>query len=151
MESPVEKADRLGRRRMRMLFAVAIIMITQQASFDRILDHAGGPPRAVDMVALAAWVVLAIAALAALMTGGMYFQSREVRRLMNDELSTANRSRALAGGFVIAILTAVVLFIVSFFRDDVSATEAIHATVTVGLAGALLRFAMLERKADAVG
>ena len=95
-------------------------------------------------------IVLVTAALAALMTGGMYFQSREVRALMNDELSKANRSRALAGGFVITILTAVVVFVVSFF-SEVSGTEALHAVVTVGLAGALLRFAMLERKADLDG
>jgi len=150
MESPVAKADRLGRRRMRMFFVVGLILITQQASFDRLLEHGSGPLRAVDITLLSAWIVLVIAALAALMTGGMYFQSREVRELMNDELSKANRSRALAGGFVITILTAVVVFVVSNFRE-VSGPEALHAIVTVGLAGALLRFAMLERKADLNG
>ena len=150
MESPIAKADRLGRRRIRLFFVVGIILITQQASFDRLLEHGNGPPRTVDIVLLAAWIVLVIAALAALMTGGMYFQSREVRDLMNDELSKANRSRALAGAFVITILTAVAVFVVSFFKD-IAASEAIHAIVTVGLAGALLRFAMLERKADANG
>jgi hypothetical protein len=150
MESTVDKADRLGRRRWRMLFVVAIILVTQQASFDRILDRADGPLSTAGIVILAAWVVLVIAALAALMTGGMYFQSREVRKLMDDELSKANRSRALAAGFVVTILTAVVVFVVSFF-SEVSAPEAIHAIVTVGLAGALLRFAALERKAHADG
>lgn len=148
MESPVEKADRLGRRRTRLLFVVAIILISQQASFDLILDRAGGPLRTVDMVALGGWVALVIAALAALMSGGSYFHSREIRALTNDELSRANRSRALAGGFVIAIVTAVVVFVVASFRE-VTAPEAIHAIVTVGLAGALLRFATLERKAEA--
>jgi len=151
MESPVDKADRLGRRRWRLFFVVAIILVTQQASFDRILDHTGGPWRTVEIVALSGWVVLVIAALAALMTGGAYFHGREVRKLMNDELSNANRSRALAGGFAIAILTAVVLFVVSLFRDNVSAPEAIHGVVTVGLGGALLHFVRLERKAHADG
>ena len=150
MESPIDQADRLGRRRLRMFFVVGVILITQQASFDRILDRADGPASPAGIVLLAAWVVLVIAALAALMTGGMYFQSREVRRLMDDELSKANRSRALAAGFVITILIAVVVFVVSLF-EDVSAPEAIHATVTVGLAGALLRFAALERKAHTNG
>src|SRR5690606_39410765 len=63
-----------------------------------------------------------------------------------DELSRANRSRALAGGFVVTILTAVVVFVASFFRE-ISAPEAIHAIVTLGLAGTLLRFASLEMKA----
>jgi hypothetical protein len=152
MESPIEQADRLGRRRLRMFFVVGVILITQQASFDRILDRFDdGPLSTAGLIVLASWVVLVIAALAALMTGGMYFQSREVRKLMDDELSRAHRARALAAGFVITILTAVVLFVVSLFRDDVSAPEAIHGIVTVGLAGALLRFAMLERKADANG
>ena len=48
------------------------------------------------------------------------------------------------------ILTAVVLFVASFYWD-ISAPEAIHAIVTLGLAGSLLRFATLERKADAIG
>lgn len=150
MESTVDKADRLGRRRWRLFFVVAIILVTQQASFDRMLDYTGGPLRTVDIVALTAWVVLVIAALVALMTGGSYFHSREVRKLMDDELSLANRARALAAGFVITILTAVVVFVVSFF-SDVSAPEGVHAIVTVGLAGALLRFATLERKAHADG
>jgi divalent metal cation (Fe/Co/Zn/Cd) transporter len=150
MESPIDKADRLGRRRLRLFFVVGIFLITQQASFDRILDRTDAPLRTVDIVSLSAWVVLVIAALAALMTGGMYFYGREVRRLMNDELSKANRSDALASGFLITILTAVVLFAASFYWD-VSAPEAIHAIVTLGLAGALLRFATLERKAHANG
>jgi sterol desaturase/sphingolipid hydroxylase (fatty acid hydroxylase superfamily) len=150
MESPIDKADRLGRRRLRLFFVVGFILITQQASFDRFLDGIDGPLRTVDIVALTAWVVLVIAALAALMTGGTYFHSREVRKLMNDELSKANRSDALAGGFMIVVLTAVVLFVASFYWD-VSAPEAIHAIVTLGLAGSLLRFATLERKAHANG
>jgi hypothetical protein len=150
MESPVDKADRLGRRRMRLFFIVGFLLIAQQASFDRILD-AGNPLRTGDIVALSAWVVMVVVALAALMTGGTYFHGREVRNLMNDELSRANRSRALARGFVITILVAVVLFVVSLFRNDISAPEAIHGLVTVGLAVALLRFATLERKAHADG
>jgi 4-amino-4-deoxy-L-arabinose transferase-like glycosyltransferase len=150
MESPVDQADRLGRRRLRMFFVVGIILITQQASFDRIIDRAEGAPSTAGIVVLASWVVLVIAALAALMTGGMYFQSREVRKLMDDELSRANRARALAAGFAITIVTAVIVFAVSLF-EPVSAPEAIHAVVTVGLAGALLRFAALERRAHTNG
>ncbi len=151
MESSVDNADRLGRRRWRLFIVVGLLLITQQASFDRILDRTGDPLRTVDIVALSGWVVMVVAALAALMTGGSYFHGREVRKLMNDELSRANRSQALAGGFVISVVTAVVLFVVSLINGDVSAPEAIHAIVTVGLAGALLRFAMLERKAHADG
>ena len=150
MESPVDKADRLGRRRVRLFFIVAIILVTQQASFDRILEFTAGPLRTVDIVALSGWVVLVLAALAAMITGGSYFQGRKIRELMNDELSRANRSRALAGGFVVTILTAVVVFVASFFRE-ISAPEAIHAIVTLGLAGALLRFASLELKAHRDG
>lgn len=150
MESPVDKADRLSRRRMRMLFFIAIVLVTQQASFDRMLEYSGGPLRTVEIVALTAWVVVVIAALAALATGGMYFQSREVRHLMDDELSKANRARALATGFLVTIPTAVVVFVASFFRD-ISAPEAIHAIVTLGLACSLLRFFALERRDHASG
>lgn len=150
MEAPIDKADRLGRRRLRLFFVVAIILVTQQASFDRILEFDSGPLRTVDIVALTGWVVLVIAALAALLTGGMYFQSREVRQLMDDEPSRANRSRALAAGFVTMVIAAVVVFVASFFRE-ITAPEAIHAIVTLGLAITLMRFSVLERRAYADG
>ncbi len=69
MESTVDRADRLGRRRARLFFIVAILLITQQASFSNLLQHGDGPLRAVDWVWLAGWTVMVLAALFALLTG----------------------------------------------------------------------------------
>jgi hypothetical protein len=132
-----------------MLPRLALILIIQHASFFA-LGSGGAAERAVDHVKFGAWLILSLVLLAALWTGGFWLRSREVRKLMDDELSRANRARALAAGFAITIVTAVIVFAVSLF-EPVSAPEAIHAVVTVGLAGALLRFAALERRAHTNG
>ncbi len=65
---------------------------------------------------------------------------------MNDESARHNRAKALSAGFMVAILTGVVAFIASFFETP-EPRVAIHVMVSTGLAGALLRFAALERRA----
>ena len=142
MESPVAQADRLGRRRIRLFFVVGIILITQQASFDRLLEH-GSPLRAVDIALLGAWIVLVTAAL---VTGGFWLKPRPVRDLMDDDVTKANRASALALGFVLSMATAMALYVVNFV-EEVPAGIAIHVIVTCGLAAAMFRFGLLERRA----
>ena len=144
MESAIEKADRLGRKRARVLPVLAILLITQQTTF--FTDRAAQPARMVDWVHLGAWVGLTLVILLLLTHGGGWFRSREVRALMNDEVTRENRRQALAQGFVIAMATTVVCFVVSFF-EEVQVRTALHVISSTGLAGALLRFAALERRA----
>lgn len=143
-ESPstVEKADRLGRRRARVLPVVAMMLIIQQASY----FSNGEGARAVDHVRVGAWAVLSMAVLLLLTTGGAWFRGAEVRALLNDEVTRANRAAALAVGFVCAMLTAIVLFVMRA-AWEFSVGEAIHLIVTAGLFSALLRFSFLEKRA----
>lgn len=139
-----EQADRLSRRRARMLPMLAVIYLTQQASFFSAIP--ADPERAVDHVKIGAWVVLSLVLLAALTTKGFWFHSREVRDTIDDEGTRANRLEALHWGFVMAILSAIALFFVTLF-EAVSAREAIHVIVSLGIAAAILRFGILERRA----
>lgn len=142
--SIAEQADRLSRRRARALPILAIIYLTQQASF--FADQHGTLDRTVDQVKLGAWVVLTLVLLAALTTKGFWFHSREVRDVVDDESTRAHRFEGLQWGFVFSTLTAIVLYFVTML-EPVGVREAIHFIVSIGMAAALIRFGMLERRA----
>ena len=101
--SNAETAERLNRRRARMLPVLALFVLIQQAAY----FGSGDRLRTVDLVRNSAWIVLVAVILAGLLTGGFWFRSREVRELMNDEVTRANRASALAWGFTMAIVAAI--------------------------------------------
>jgi heme/copper-type cytochrome/quinol oxidase subunit 2 len=142
--SDVETADKLSRRRARMLPVLAILFLSQQASF--FGDYADGGMRAVDHVKIGAWLVLSIVLLLALATGGSWFQKPEVRRLLNDENTRANRAEAFRVGFLATMIGAIILYFISLY-EPMSGREAVHILTTIGLGAALLRFGFLERRA----
>ena len=139
-----EQAEHLSRRRARILPFLAIIYLTQQFTF--FAAAPADPEGAVDHVKIGAWVVLSLVLLAALTTKGFWLHAREVRDLIDDEGTRANRVAALGWGFVTAILSAIALFLVSIF-EPISAREAIHVIVSLGIGAGIIRFAMLERRA----
>ena len=140
-----EEADRLGRKRARMLPLLGIIFITQQATFFAQPDRAD-LTRTVDHVKVSAWLVLTLVLLAALWTGGFWLRKREVRALMDDEVTRANRANALSLAFLLSMLTAVALYVVAMI-EPVGIKLALHTIVSVGITAALFRFALLERRA----
>lgn len=139
------EADRLGRRRARMMPFLAIIFLTQQASFFS-LDDQSNLTRTVDHVKVSAWLVLTVVLLAALWTGGFWLKSRTVRALMDDEVTRANRASALSLGFLLSMMACIILYIVAMV-EPVGIKLALHTIVTAGMFGALIRFGMLERRA----
>ena len=144
--SDVEVADQLSRRRARMLPILAVIFVTQQAAYvaDRY-EGVGEAVRTVDHVKIGAWLILSIVLLLALTTGGFWFKSRNVRALLDDEVTRTNRAAALQLGFVTSMVAALVIYVVATF-EPMSARDAIHLLVSIGLATALIRFGMLERR-----
>ena len=149
--SDTEQAERLGRRRARMLPILAVIFIAQQASFFVSETEASADlVRTVDHVKFGAWLVISLVLLAALYTGGFWLRPRAVRALMDDEITRAHRASALSLGFLVTILSAIGLYILDMV-EPMQTRVAIHLIVTFGIAAALLRFGVLERRAHALG
>ena len=141
------KAEQLSRRRARALPVFAVIFISQQATF---FANSGEGERLVDHVHVGAWLILSIVLLLLIATGGGWIYSREVRDLANDEVTQAHRLAAFRIGFLASMAGCIALYMLSLF-EPISGREAIHLIMTIGLAAALLRFGMLERRALADG
>ena len=140
----IETADRLTRRRARMLPALALIFIFQQAAY--FAGQLEDGSRTVDQVKIGAWLILSVVILLALATGGFWFKPARVRALMDDEVTRAHRTDAFRIGFVVTMLGGTALYVVTLF-EPIGRGEAIHLLMTFGLAAALLRFGYLERRA----
>ncbi len=136
-----EHAERLSKRRARVWPFLAVIYLGQQYSY---FSAADGAPM-IDHARVGAWAVMSTVLLVGILTGGGWFRSREVRALLNDDTSRAHRSDALGWGFVVAMVTGIVLYIIG--GATVTEREAIHLIVSLGIATALLRFGALERRA----
>jgi len=87
--SDIDTADRLTRKRARMLPFLALIFVTQQISY---FVEADARVRMVDHVKVGAWLLLSVVLLLALATGGFWFKPRAVRALMDDEVARCRRS-----------------------------------------------------------
>jgi stage V sporulation protein SpoVS len=140
MTSTTDRAHRATERRARMLPLLAVLLLAQQTMF---FTWDG---RAVTAVRTAGWTILALSCLLILLTGGNLLASREVRALANDDVSRANRAVAIERGFLAAMFTAILVFVVAPF-EPLSAQHAAHLVVSIGIAVALLVFALKERQA----
>lgn len=140
--SDVETADRLTRKRARMLPVLAVLFLSQQTA--SYAGHEGAP--ALQHFKIAAWLVLSIVLLTALTTGGYWFRSKGVRALMDDEVTRANRSKAFHIAFLMTMAGAILLYILDQF-DPMSGRDAIHMLMSIGIATALIAFGALERRA----
>lgn len=145
MPAPGENAqlaEKLSRRRARLLPVLGLFLIIQQSAY---FAHGDGS-RAVDQVRIGAWVAMSLLILAILCTGGFLFRAPAVRALIEDEVTRANRASALSTGFVCTMLTAIVCYVMRG-AWEFSVGEVIHLVVTAGLFSALIRFSFLERRA----
>src|SRR5215208_1834344 len=140
--SVAEKAEFLSKRRARMLPFLALIFLSQQVTYFTTVRGLDTVPT----VKISAWLVLSIVLLAALATKGFWLQPKEVRDLIDDENTRANRNDAMRWGFVVSMATAIGIETLTMF-DTVKAREAIHIIMTAGLAIALIRWGILERRA----
>jgi hypothetical protein len=136
-----EQAERLSKRRARLMPMLAVIYLGQQVSY-----FALNADRTVDHFKVGAWVVMSLALLLALISGGGLARKRELRDMINDETSRAHQADALGVGFVVAMLTAIILYVLGS-ATPMSAREAIHVIVSLAIAVALVRFGWLERRA----
>ena len=144
--SDVEEAERLSRRRVPMLIAMTTLLAVQQGAF----FAQTAAERTVDHVRVGAWVLLVVALLAALLTGGFWLKSRAIRALMDDEVTLANRASAVRLAFAASMGVAVVLFVLAPMFA-VTAREAIHLIVSTGIVVGIFRFGQLERRVHNLG
>jgi hypothetical protein len=143
--SVAEKAEFLSKRRARMLPALAVIFLAQQAAFFSSLGS--NAPAAAQGVKLSAWLLLSIVLLAALSTKGFWLESREVRDLIDDENTRANRNDAMRWGFLWSMAAAIAVYALSMFDTQLNARDAVHIVLSIGIPAALIRWGMLERRA----
>jgi uncharacterized membrane protein len=142
--SIAERAERLSRRRARVLPVLAIIFLSQQITYFSTVSTPG--PHSAEGLKISAWLVLSIVLLIGLVTKGFWFQPREVRDLLDDENTRANRLEAIRAGFLMAMATAIGVYVLTMF-DTVTAREAVHLIMSFGIAVALIRWGYLEKRA----
>lgn len=135
-----ETAERVSRRRARLLPVLGILFIAGQP-----LYFANSGIEASQMKTII-WLVWALLLLAMLAFAGGHFGSSAVRALVEDELTRANRLRAYATGFWAGAMATIVLYGSTLF-DNMKGRECLHIVLTVTIAAALIRFGALERKA----
>jgi len=139
-----EKAEYLSQRRARILPALAVIFLSQQASFFSQMSGSGHV--SAEKAKISAWLVLSALLLLGLATKGFWFEKKEVRDLIDDENTRANRNEAMRWGFLFAMGTAIAVYILTMF-DTVTGREAVHMVMSFGIAAAILRWGFLERRA----
>ena len=144
--SDIEEAERLSRRRVSMLIATTTLLALQQGAFYAQTEA----ELAVDHVRTGAWVLLVVALLAALLTGGFWLKPRAIRALMDDEVTLANRASAVKLAFAASMGVAIVLFVLAP-PLALTAREAIHLIVSTGIVVGIFRFGQLERRVHNLG
>jgi hypothetical protein len=142
--SVAERADDLSSRRARMLPALAVIFLSQQATF--FSQMSGGQHVSAEKAKISAWLVLSVLLLFGLATKGFWLEPKEVRDLIDDENTRANRNEAMRWGFLFSMGSAIAVYVLTMF-DVVTGREAVHIVLSFGIAAALLRWAVLEKRA----
>ena len=141
MSSAIERADRNSRSRALAapFVGVAMLSVQQWLFFGSDWSEVSGTQ-------LAIWAALALLALLALLGGDNWLMPRSVRPFVHDENSRANRSQAIFGGFVAAMFTTLLVFLVSPF-EPLSDQRAAHIIISLGLGVSLLSFGIVEVQA----
>jgi len=81
-----------------------------------------------------------------LATKGFWLEPKEVRNLIDDENTRANRNEAMRWGFLFGMGAAIAVYVLTMF-EAVTGREAVHIVLSFGIAAALLRWGVLERRA----
>jgi hypothetical protein len=136
----IELAERHARTRSLIMAVMAVVLL--------ILGLLGWRDDASSMSPMlrhAMWAITIIFWLLILATGGWLKLSRDVRRLMNDEVALAHRGAALQTGFWTAMVLALGLYFASLIWA-ISLREGLRILTDVAIAAALIRYAWLETR-----
>jgi hypothetical protein len=137
--SNVEIADRISRNRAVGAAAAAGIFLFIQVLLRPFF--VGGPQSSLTM-----WAINAVALLLLLTGRGGFGFGKDVRALVNDEVSRANYKTAVNVGFWVAMIIAMTLYVLAADPRH-TAREAVYYIVTPSVAVALLTASWLELRA----
>ena len=143
MQSPVEIADKVSRKRALAVAIAAGVFLMIQIVTRPVFNS---EPDTAHLSRLIMWALNAAALLLLLYTGGGLMQKREIRALVNDEITRANSRSAVNVGYWIAMSIAMGLYALAGYRD-LTAREAIYLIVTPSVGIALIAFSWLELRA----
>jgi len=149
----VERAERLSRQRTNVLVLECALFIAGQLIFvlmrspDAATLNFGTREFHLWNLVLPAWTLLLLLLIA---TGGGLRLSRDLRRVLNDEMSTAHRFEGQRWGFWAAMCAAMLLYFASLVTP-IALRLSLHAILTSGIGAALGRYAWLERRAERAG
>jgi hypothetical protein len=142
--TPVEIADRNSRKRAIIVAAAAIVFIAGQllarTEFRPQTDTALYLSRSVM------WSINVILLLAFLATGGGILTNREIRALVNDEVSRMNYKTSVVAGFWVAMTTALAIYLIPSL-EHFTGRQAVYVVVTSSVAVASIVFSYLELRA----
>jgi uncharacterized membrane protein len=143
--SDIEKAEKLGRKRARLLVIMGLML--PLLHFVYLKFPAGSPPGSHRLLL---WSFVVLAVLFVLTTGGGFGFGRKVRHLVNDESARANRDMAVRLGFAVAVLSALA---VRIFADShpVTGQMAAQIIITAGLTVASVCYGVLEWRGHRIG
>jgi hypothetical protein len=96
----------------------------------------------------AAWAFNAGLLLLLMASGGGIMHNVQLRALINDEIAQANNRRACVAGFWMAMILALVLYLVPAF-NNLTGAQATYVIITAGTSVAVLMFAWLEYRSHA--
>ncbi|MGZ8312763.1 MAG: hypothetical protein ACXWUP_04115 [Allosphingosinicella sp.] len=136
--SDLQQAEQASRTRSSLMAAMAVILVIH--AFIGFGDEASSMT---PWLRHGIWALMILLWLAVLATGGWLRLSRSARRVMNDEVSRANRSRALQTGFWVAMALGLALYFASL-QWEFSLREGLRVLTDFAIAAALGRYAWLE-------
>jgi hypothetical protein len=144
-KSTVEIADRMSRKRAVVMTAATLVFLGVQLIARPIFLRNGAvlTRNGIDW-----WAVNAIILMALLVTrlqGGL-LNSREIRALINDDVSRDHHRSGIVAGFWTAMAMAMAIYFIPAFSDYPS-REAVYLIVTTAVGAALLNFCYLELRA----
>lgn len=150
-KSPAQVAERVQRRRTRVIWLQCLLFLLWQGSFWNAHPHgAVQAMRTVDHLKISAFVVWAAALLLLMSVGGGLLRGREVRDILNDELTTDHRRRAFVAGFWAVMGATFATYLLSLF-EPLSLLDSLHLLLTAGVVVPGLTFVVLQRRSDRAG
>lgn len=138
-KSLVERADILSRKRAQVVAAAAVMFLVAQ-----VLSHPLAGPT--EGLRAHMWALNAVLLLFVLATGGALLRGREVRALMNDELTQAHYRTCILAGFWVAMVTAMGIYFLPA-AQALPSRVAVYFIVTASIVASLLTFSWLELRA----